>query len=179
MNTKSKWIFLTCGIAFSMLASYKRAEAQLVLYDRFDSCHINPSKWSGAQNYDPDLRESERRIAGEPGDRALRLAETAYSSTSDNVGESGGEFGLNFAEPDALTEIAFSVVVTRAEAMGCRDNASLTVIDAEFRGSFFNTKASPTSQIGDVIADIDVQRTPADEGDSLTVAGFYSRCDNL
>ncbi len=177
MNTKSKRIVLICGLALSMLTLFERANAQLVPYDHFNSCHIDPSKWSGAQNYDPDIRESERRIAGEPGDRHLLLAETAYSSTGDNVGGSGGIFGLNFSNPDAITETSFSVVVTRAEGADCRNNTSPTVIDAEFRGTFFNTEASPTTQIGNVFADIDVERTP-EVGDSLTVAGFYSRCDD-
>lgn len=178
MNIRNKPILLICGLTILTLTLSKRGEAQLVLYDDLTSCQINPSKWSGAQNYDPDIRESVRRIVGENGDRHLRLLETAYSSTSDDVGGSGGGFGLNFARPDSVTETSFSVVVTRAEATGCRSNPSLAVIDAEFRGSFFNTEVSPINQTGDVVADIDIERNPADMGDSLNVAGFYSRCDD-
>lgn len=50
--------------------------------------------------------------------------------------------------------------------------------DAEFRASFFNTENSPTTQAGNVIAVIDVERNPSSACSSLTVAGFYARCDD-
>ncbi len=48
----------------------------------------------------------------------------------------------------------------------------------EFRGNFFNTESSPTSQIGDVVGVIGISRTPTDVGGTLTVAGFYTRCND-
>jgi hypothetical protein len=160
------------------LALITAGAAQTVSYDDFKSHRIDPSKWIGGQNYDPDLRETTRAIAREDENRGLHLAQTAYSSTVDDVGGSGGVFGLNFAVPDAINETAFSVVVNQAKIVGCDSNDSLAVTDAEFRGNFFNTEGSPTSQIGNVVAVIDVERSASDHGRSLTVAGFYSRCDD-
>src|SRR5207302_7321041 len=118
------------------------------------------------------------RLVGEEERRRLHLALTAYSSTADNFGGSGGPFGLAFPVPDAIKEASCTTVVNRAEAVGCASNPSLSVTDVEFRGNFFNTESSPTSQIGDVVGVIGISRTPTDVGGALTVAGFYTRCND-
>ncbi|HWC15919.1 MAG TPA: hypothetical protein VG498_02865, partial [Terriglobales bacterium] len=164
-------LLLTLGLSKSSLA-------QLVLYDNFNSKRIDPAKWTGWQFFDPDIREATRRLAGEEGERHLRLSCTAYSATSDDFGGSGGGYGLAFPVPSAVNEVSFTAVVNRAEAVGCASNPSLITTDVEFRGNFFNVQSSPTSQIGDVLAAITIARYPTDVGGALTVAAFYSRCDD-
>jgi hypothetical protein len=176
MNPKRTfWVWIFLLLAFGLT---KASVAQLVLYDNFRSNRIDPAKWSGWQFFDPDIREAGRQIAGEEENRRLRLSYTTYSATTDNSGGSGGGFGLAFPDPSAITEASFTAVVNRAAAVGCISNPSLIVTDVEFRGNFFNMQSSPTSQIGDVVAVIGISRTPTDVGGALTVAGFYSRCDD-
>ena len=172
-RTFGMWILLLLTFVLS-----RAAVAQLVLYDNFKSSRIDASKWTGWQFFDPDVREEVRQLAGEDENRRLRLSYTAYSATTDNSGGSGGGFGLAFPDPSAITEISFAAVVNRATAVGCTSNPSLIVTDVELRGNFFNMESSPTSQIGDVVAVIGISRTPTDVGGALTVAGFYSRCDD-
>jgi len=167
------WVLVFLTIALS-----KAGSAQLVLYDNFHSKQIDPAKWVGWQFFDPDIREAVRQPVGEEENRRLRLSYTAYSATTDNSGGSGGGFGLAFPDPSVVTEVSFTAVVNRAEAVGCTSNPSLIVTDVELRGNFFNMESSPTSQIGDVVAVIGISRTPTDVGGALTVAGFYSRCDD-
>jgi hypothetical protein len=173
-------VLLTLVLVLLTLALSKAgvAQTQLVLYDSFKSRNLDPSKWIGWQFFDPDIREARRQIAGEEENRRLDLSYTAYSATTDDFGGSGGGFGLAFPAPSAITETSFTVVVNRAAAVGCASNPSLIVTDVELRGNFFNMESSPTSQIGDVVAVIGISRTPTDVGGALTVAGFYSRCDD-
>jgi hypothetical protein len=56
----------------------------------------------------------------------------------DDSGGSGDVFGLEFAHPNAVTEVSLSVRVQEAEVLGCTTNPSLSVIDAEFRGNFLS-----------------------------------------
>lgn len=168
----------TFGTVLVCTAISPSCTAQLMRYDDFHSHSINPAKWYGLQSYDPDLREASRKIARDEDHGRLQLAQTAYSSTADDIGGSGGVFGLGFPDPDAITEVSFAVKVNRADAVGCSSNDSLIVTDAEFRGSFFNTENGPTSQVGNVIAVIDVERTPENQGKSLIVSGFVTRCED-
>lgn len=167
------WMILILAVGLSRVSV-----AQLMPYDNFHSKHIDPSKWIGWQFFDPDVRESVRLLSGEEQDRHLRVAQTAYSSTADNTGGSGGSIGLAFPFPNVITEISFSVTVNQAKAVGCENNPALIVTAAEFQGNFFNVQSTATSQIGDVVAVISVARSPTDVGNALTVAGFYNRCDD-
>jgi hypothetical protein len=180
MKKTLKIIFIvSASVLLLLTVTFSRAGInQLVLYDNFVSRTINPAKWTGWQFFDPDIREAGRQLTGEDENHRLRLFLTAYSATSDDFGASGGAFGLMFPVPSAITQVAFNVVVNRATAVACASNSSLDVIDAEFRGNFFNMDNSTTSQIGDVVADINVSRTPQDSNGTLTVAGFYNRCED-
>ena len=167
-------MFVLLAIAVS-----KPARAQLVLYDNFNSKHIDPSKWGGLQFYDPDVREVVRDLAGEDRNRRLHLSQLAYSATADDNGSSGGGFGLAFPVPGAIDEVSFEVVVNKAIAVGCGSNPSGQIVTgAEFRGRFFNTESSPTSQLGDVETVIGANRNATDTGPALEVLGFYQRCDD-
>jgi len=176
MFTRLKSVRLASVFLILTLALSKTGVTQLVPYDDFASKNIDPLKWIGWQFFDPDVREAVRQPLEEGGN--LRLSLTAYSATTDDFGGSGGGFGLGFPDPNAILETSFTGVVNRAEAVGCASNPSLIVTAVEFRGNFFNTESLPTSQIGDVQAEIGITRAPTDVGGALTVAGFYSRCDD-
>jgi len=172
-----KWAMLGCVLMFLflMVAQAGVIPAQLVLYDDFKSSQIAPSKWLGTPA-DPDMREAVRELVGEEENRRLRLSQRAYSATTDDVGTSGGLFGLAFPAPNKITEVSFTVVVKAAQAVGCASNPPPSggiVTSQEFRGSFFNVEASPTSSSGDVSAVIGSQRSPTDTSGALTVVGFY------
>lgn len=155
------------------------AQSWLVLYDNFNSKHIDPSKWGGLQFYDPDVREVVRDLAGEDRNRRLHLSQMAYSATTDDNGSNGGGFGLAFPVPGAIDEVSFEVVVNKAVAVACGSNPSGQIVTgAEFRGRFFNTESSPTSQLGDVETVIGANRNATDTGPALEVLGFYQRCDD-
>jgi len=155
------------------------ASAQLVLYDNFSKKTIDPTKWEGLQNFDSDLRESIRELTPTPGnddDNRLHLGQRAYSAVTDDNGGSGGMWGLAFPNPSAITAISFTAVVTRANVSACSTNSGPTITEAEFRGNFFNVLSSPTSSMGDVLADIGISRATTDTSTSLTVAGFVNEC---
>ena len=177
MLRTSKWRFGICVLGWMLCAFSGTTVAQLLTYDNFNSRQIDPAKWSGTFG-DSDQREIVREVVGEGRSRRLHLAQRVYSATTDDSGGSGDVFGLEFAHPNAVTEVSLSVRVQEAEVLGCTTNPSLSVIDAEFRGNFFNVESSPTSPIGDVVAVIAVSRYPTDTTNALTVAGFYTRCDD-
>jgi len=175
----STLLFRACAFLVVFLLPTGGA-AQLVLYDNFDSKLIDPSKWLDLPA-DPDIEEAVRQLVATPGvpnDRRLHLSQRAYSATTDDIGSSGGGFGLAFPVPSAVAEISFTVVVNSAQAVGCTSNPAEGNTEAEFRGNFFNTTQSPTSSIGDVQAVIGVVRSSADAGAPLTAHGFYVRCED-
>jgi hypothetical protein len=179
MTRKPKWTFACWALVLLTFALSKAGVAQLVLYDNFNSKQIDPSKWNGWQFFDPDVRDATRQLVGEEENRRLRLSQTAYSATIDDSGGSGGIFGLAFPVPSAITEVSFDLTVTRAVAVSCNSNpAGQIVTGAEFRGRFFNTETSPTSQLGDVETVIGANRNATDTGPAMEVIGFSQRCDD-
>lgn len=185
MYPRHKWTVGVGTLVLLALALPQAGVAQLVLYDNFNSKHIDPAKWSGFQFYNPDQREAVRELVSpngmgqhSNGGRRLHISERDYATTTDDYGSNGDTFGLEFADPAAVTEVSFTVAVNDAEAVACTSNPSQTVTDAEFRGTFFNTDPSPTSQIGDVVAVVSVTRSPNDAGSALNVVGFYTRCED-
>jgi hypothetical protein len=162
-------------------ASSKATVAQVVLYDNFNSKRIDPAKWDGSF-LDSDSRDAVREISATPGnddDRSLHLKESTYSVTTDDNGATGTIFGLSFPVPDAITETSFTVLVKEVKVVSCTSNPSAPVdIGPEFRGRFFNTESSPTSQLGDVEGGIGAYRNSTDVGSAITVAFHYERCDD-
>jgi hypothetical protein len=181
MNAKPSGRFAAGALVLLTFVLSKAGVAQLVLYDNFNSLRIDPSKWDGGFQ-DPESREAVRELTTTPGqedDRQLHLKETTYSTTTDDNGASGSIFGLAFPAPSAITEASFSVVVKDAKTVGCGSNPSGAVdIGPEFRGRFFNTESSPTSQLGDVEGGIGAYRTPSDVGSAIQVGFHYERCDD-
>jgi hypothetical protein len=166
-----------CVLVFLTLALSKAGSAQLVLYDNFKSDRIGPSKWIGTFG-DPDQREVVRQVVGEEEDRRLHLSQTAYSATTDDVGSSGNIFGLEFPGPSAITEASFTLVVKNAVAVGCTSNSQPTLTGPEFRGRFFNTEISPTSQLGDVEVGIGPLRASTDARSTMLGSFHYERCND-
>jgi hypothetical protein len=72
MIWQTKRNFLIVGFACLILQLPKAGVTQMVLYDDLRSQKIDPSKWVGGQNYDPDLREATRMISGKGEARGLR-----------------------------------------------------------------------------------------------------------
>jgi len=177
MFARLKWVILAPMLVLSTVALSKAEVTQLVLYDNFASRNIDPSKWTGSFG-DPDQREVVRTLVGEEENRRLRLSQTAYSASTDDVGISANIFGLFFPVPSAITEALFTAVVKRAEAVGCTSNSQLTLTGPEFRGRFFNTESSPTSSLGDVEVEIDSLRSSADTGSAMEAAFSYERCSD-
>ena len=179
MTSKLKWTFACWALALLTLAFSKASVAQLVLYDNFNLHHIDPLKWD-TDFFDSNAREMVRELTATPekdDDRRLHLSETTYSTTTDDNGASGSIFGLNFPVPSAITEVSFTVVVRKAEAVSCGSNLSGPVdIGPEFRGRFFNTENSPTSQLGDVEGGIGAYRNSTDVGSAIQVGFHYERC---
>jgi hypothetical protein len=163
---------------FLFFALGARSKAQLVLYDDFRSPTIDASKWVSF-GPDFDVLDAQRQLVGGLGDRHLRLAETAYATTADDFGASGGGFGLYFPRSGDVTEVSFDVTVNDAVAVGCQSNPNGQIVTgAELRGRFFNTEPFVTSQLGDIEAVIAVNRNATDAGPAMEVLGFYQRCDD-
>ena len=68
-----------------------------------------------------------RQPYGETGERRLQVAQTAYSSTLNDLGGGGGLFGLALQLPDAVTETAVTVALSQGMSVGCATNAAMTV----------------------------------------------------
>ncbi len=156
-------------------------QTQLVLYDNFGAPRINPSRWIGLDGDVTNLRDTVRTVVqdeSDSGDGLLHLFQNAYAFTNSDSGGTGGVFGLGFPNPASVTDLSFTVTVKKMLAVGCATNSSPSGGSAEFRGRFFNTEISPTSQLGDVESVIGPSRLSTDTGSQFTVVAFYQRCDD-
>lgn len=169
------------GAQVVSLAGSPAAPKALVLYDDFRAPRIDPAKWEGMWGDFTDLREAVREIRSPTSvlrvNGYLRVALRSYANTWDDTGSLGGPFGLPFANAAALNEVAFTVTVRAAEAVGCPANPGLAAAVAEFRGFFFNDGTGTAGAEGDILAAITVNRFAPDTG-PLWVSGFVSRCDD-
>ncbi len=160
------------------------SRAPLVLYDDFNAAQIDPSKWRGFDNSTAFLREAVRELtpsfsASVERNRRLRFSLTAYGQTDSDEGGLGSPFGLAINQPAPVTEISFTVVVKKINAVGCGSNPSDSFAVAEFRGWFFNTELTPQpGSLGDVLAAVNITRRSSDPGATLSVSAFSNRCDD-
>jgi hypothetical protein len=180
MLPKLTWKLAVWAVFLLTLASSKATVAQLVLYDNFNSRRIDPARWDGSF-LDPDARDVVREVTATPekdDDRRLHIKESTYSVTTDDSGASGSIFGLGFPVPNAITEVSFTVAVKDVTVIACGSNPGPVDIGPEFRGRFFNTESSPTSQLGDVEGGIGAYRNPTDTGSAIPVTFHYERCDD-
>jgi hypothetical protein len=145
------------------------------LYDNFGGGTINPKKWYPSPS-DYLTLDAVRQVTPE---HQLHLAATGYSSPQNDGGYTGNTFGLYFANPQSIVATAFSVTVNKAVAIACKSRPGAEVVTGpEFRGRFFNTQASPSSQLGDVEFAIGLDRRPSDINGLLAVSYIFQECAN-
>jgi hypothetical protein len=178
-STRSAVATLCVVVALALPAI---GQTQIVPYDNFASRSVDPSKWIGVDCDPTSLRDTVRRVVPDEESNSssglLHLFDKAYAFTNADSGGTGCPFGLGFPNPASLTELSFTVVVEKMSAIGCATNSSQSVGSVEFRGRFFNTEISPTSQLGDIESVIGPSRVSTDTGDQFTVVAFYARCDD-
>jgi hypothetical protein len=123
-------------IAGALLAlTAPSAQAQLVVYDDFSAPRIDASKWFGRQlqtraGGNGDLLEVQREVTA---DQALVLQARAVGAKGTDGGLFTAENALFLRRPGLVNDIAFDVVVKRAEAAGC---ATAAASQAAARGVF-------------------------------------------
>jgi hypothetical protein len=176
MSKRKRTLVTWCLVLLTMALS-KASVAQLVLYDNFNSKHIDPTKWIGepssSSEGDGDRREVAVELVG-TGNRRLHLLETAYAATIDDNGAGGSGFGLGFANPSKVTAVSFALAVNQNALVGCTNNAAFG--DAAFFGEYFNPTGGQDGQTGDIVASIGISRFSTDSGTSLEVSGSVSQC---
>jgi len=174
MGRTGIWILVLLTLVLS-----RASNAQLVLYDNFNSKQIDPAKWIGERS-SPDGSDANRRevtvqLVGEE-NRRLHIAETVYSANTDNSGSGGDGFG--FASPDKVTAVSFTLAVTKDSPQSCTGNPGFFWAGAGFLGDFFNPAIAQDGAIGDIAASVSVGRLSVDPPGSLGVTGSIVRCND-
>ena len=129
------WIVVLLTFALS-----KAGNAQLVLYDNFNSKQIDPAKWVGAPTSlasDANRREVAVQLVGEE-NRRLRISETIHSTNTDNTRSGGDGFGVSVASPEKVTAVSFTLAVNKDAASSCTGYLSYGWAGAGFFGRYFN-----------------------------------------
>jgi hypothetical protein len=160
----------------------RTSNAQLVLYDNFNSKQIDPARWIGERS-SPDGSDANRRevavqLVGEENQR-LRISETVYSANTGNTGSGGDGFGLGFASPNNVTAVSFTLALTKDSPTSCAGNPGFGWAGAGFFGDYFNPTGAQDGAIGDIAASVSVGRFWADPAGSLTVGASIVRCNDL
>jgi hypothetical protein len=163
-----------------------QAVEPLGLYDDFHGTQLDPAKWAGDQTA---AVFSEGLPAGGLLDAVrevvlgrLRLGARHYGSPGNDNGAQTGRFRLSFFHPQPVTAIDATLLVTRAEAVGCASNPGVRArTRARLSGFFFNTgsaPASPPSNSNDVLAFVSVQRLSdsTDPEHVLQIVGSLQLC---
>jgi len=151
-------VLLVTGLLLLGFASV--SEAQLVLYDDFNSKPINPAKWSGFESdFGPAAPNTEtaRKIAN----GKLNLVLTSYGRTDSDTGTLGNALvSLEINNPTVVTTIQVDVTVKSAKVRGCAFNTTATRAAARVMGDFFSdgTSPGPGDRTGDIIAGTVSQR---------------------
>jgi hypothetical protein len=154
-----------------------RGQAQLVLYDNFNSPAINPDKWYGTESAgdaSAPTAETIRKIVN----KKLQLSLVFYGeTTSDTGGPSGGLQRLRFNDPSSITEIQAKVTVQKAETEACLANATPARARAQIAGTFFNdgTSTGPDDQTGDMQVGMELMQ---DSTAGRSIRGFINHCTN-
>jgi len=162
------------------LALSKASNAQLVLYDNFNSKHIDPTKWVGAPTSlasDANRREVAVQLFGDE-NRRLRISETIYSANTDNTGSGGDGFGVSFASPEKVTAVSFTLEVNKDAVSSCTGYLSYGWAGAGFFGRYFNPTDAGDGPLGDIAASVSVGRLSADPPGSLSVDAAIVRCND-
>jgi len=124
---------LLVGALLALTAS--AAQAQQVIYDDFSAARIDASKWVGRQfqtraGGNGDLLEVQREVTSA---QALVLQARAVGAKGTDGGLYTAENALLLRRAGVVNDIAFDVVVKKAEATGC---ATATASQAAARGVF-------------------------------------------
>jgi hypothetical protein len=152
----------------------------LVLYDDFNTAHLDPDKWVGGE-FAPEPRGVGAEAVRQIQDGRLRLGYRAYGRTDSDTGRPRHEFALLFRNAAAVTAIQAAVQVTDVEATGCPGNREPTLAWAMLGGRFFGSApATPGGAVNDVIANIRVFRRSdaTDPPDILRVGSSVFHCAN-
>jgi hypothetical protein len=175
MGREGVWIAVLLTLALS-----KAGNAQLVLYDNFNSKQINPSKWVGAPTSlasDANRREVAVQLVGEE-NRRLRISETVYSASTDDTGSGGDGFGVSFASPERVTAVSFTLALNKDAVSSCTSYLSYGWAGAGFFGRYFNLNGAHDGPLGDIAASVSVGRLSADPPGSLSVSAAIVRCND-
>jgi len=163
------------------LALSKASDAQLALYDNFNSRQIDPAKWIGERS-SPDGSDANRRevavqVVGEE-NRRLRISETVYSANTSNVGSGGDGFGLGFASPNNVTSVSFTLTMVKDAPLSCAGNSGFGWGGAGFFGDYFNPTGVYDGAIGDIAASVSVGRSSVEAPTSITASGAIILCND-
>jgi len=172
---------LSLTLAFLALTWSNAAVTPLVLYDNFQSTHIDPAKWVGEPASLPNATDKDRRevkieLVGEDDSRRLHISQTAYSSIADNNGDGGVGFGLGFANPSMVKSVSFTLAVG-TEEVGCGADDPAWA-GAGFFGDYFNPSGAQDGQTGDIVASIGVGRLSTDNVTTLDASASVSQCQD-
>jgi hypothetical protein len=160
------WIVGSLALVLTLGVLPAQAVEPLRLYDDFQGTQLDPAKWAGDQTA---AILSEGVPAGGLLDAVrevvlgrLRLGARHYGSAGNDNGTQTGRFRLSFFHPQPVTAIDATLLVTRAEAIGCASNPGVRArARVRLSGFFFNTGSSPASlpsNLNDVLAFVSVQR---------------------
>ena len=153
------------------------SQAQLVLYDDFNTKPINPAKWFGTENstgsLSPDTEEARKIAKGQ-----LEMDLTMYGRTDSNTGVAGNAtHNLHHTNPSAVTTIQADVTIKSVAVVACASNPSPTRARGQMGGAFFNDGTSPGAgnRTGDIFAGIQKVRDTS-LGDRTEL--YIARCTN-
>jgi len=156
------------------------SQAQLVLYDDFNTKAINPAKWFGTERslggVSPNT-EASRKLSG----GHLEIDLTSYGRSDSNSGTAGeANEALRTTNPAAITTtFQVDVAVKSISAVDCPANSASTFTSALVIGAWFNDGTSPNPGGGDRTGDVNggIEKAKSSKlGDYI--AAFITRCTN-
>ncbi len=152
MTSRSVRRVVVLMIAMALVTSMPAAsQAQLVVYDNFNSVRIDPDKWHGVQlgggPEAPTVEAIREILAGQ-----LRMGLTTYGGLTSS-GRADGRNVLRVNTPAGIDTLQAKVTVVTATAEACPDSSDSAITSALLIGAFFNDSgAPPSSAQGDVFA---------------------------
>jgi hypothetical protein len=176
-------LLAACAAIFFVLLP-GMGQAQLVLYDNFNSALINPAKWFGSQSQPgaaAPMTETSRKIV----EGQLLLQVTDYGDNTSDTGRAPtGTQSLRVNDPSTVTAMQARVTVQGAVAQACSTNTGTTgQARAGIFGDFFNDGSSTGSgdETGDVRASFLL--TQQSDGTKIILASVTrctdAGCDNF
>jgi hypothetical protein len=173
------WIVGSLALVLTIGILPAQAIEPLALYDDFHGTRLDPPKWVADQSEGLPLfglQDAVREvILGR-----LRLGANSYANPTRSISP---RWRAVFTASPRVTAIDATLMVTRAEAVGCASNtAAVTQANARLSGFFFNTAPTgPTAgSLNDVLAFVRVERwsDSTDPEYVLQVHGYVLRCND-